>query len=93
MIHTTNDFYNKAATSIKIGYFSGETTLPYEHYIKAKYQLELFNNGCLTYRKLIGRLSKICNDTTNNVNNLIEKHVISFGSYKYKPSKQLTYEN
>jgi len=87
MIHTTENFFNKVATDIQVKYFNDvKYYWENENLVKAKYAIELFNNGCLTYRKLVGRVAKECNDSTANVNSIIEKHVISFGSYKYKPS-------
>ena len=86
MIHTVNDFFNKAAADIKALYFQDiEPLANDENYIKAKYQIELFNNGCLTYRNLIGRLAKCCNNTTAKIHSIMEKHIVSFGRYQYKP--------
>lgn len=67
-------------------YFPNEVTRNDDgNYRAAKYQIELFNNGCLTYRKLIGRLSKSCKDSTAKIHVIIEKHIVSFGEYQYKP--------
>ena len=88
MIHTVTDFYNKAAADIKQTYFPNVKYYRDDKNCEAAmHQLELFNNGCLTYRKLIGRLAKACGHTTAKINAIIEKYIISFGSYKYKPSK------
>ena len=88
MIHTTQDFFNKVATEIDQRYF------PQVKYYrddkdctKVHYDLELFNNGCLTYRQLIGRLSKSCKETTEKMHETVSKNVVSFGSYNYKPRK------
>ncbi len=88
MIHTVNDFYNKAAKDIRDRFFEG-VVLPQDNpdYQKAIYSIELFNNGCLTYRAFIGRLAKSCKSNNATIHNIIEKHVVSFGAYQYKPGR------
>ena len=89
MIHTTEDFYNKLATEIRNLYFPKEihgSTLNV-NYQKANYTIELFNNGCLTYRQLIGRLAKNCKSTTITIHKIVSSYIISFGSYDYKPKQ------
>lgn len=88
MIHTVNDFFNKAAAEMRAKYF------PDVKYYKddekctaATYAIELFNNGCLTYRAFIGRLAKACNTNNATIHNMIEKHIVSFGEYQYKPRR------
>ena len=88
MIHTQQDFFNKVATDIRQTYFAdinhGRTEN--QKYHLASYTMELFNNGCLTYRKLIGRLAKACNDSTANIHAIVSKYIVSFGdTYEYKP--------
>lgn len=88
MIHTTQDFFNKVATEIDATYFP--TVKYYRDDVNCTNvhsALESFNNGCLTYRQLIGRLAKSCNATTKEIHAIVEKYVVSFGSYKYSPSK------
>lgn len=89
MIHTTENFFNKLATEVRATYFPNENhgTTENKNYWKATHTMELFNNGCLTYCKLIEGLAKSCNDTTQNLHNIVSKHILSFGSYKYKPKK------
>lgn len=89
MIHTQTDFYNRVAKEIRATYFPNENhgTTENADYHKTTYTLELFNNGCLTYRQLIGRLSKSCNETTETMHKIVSKNVVSFGSYEYKPKK------
>ena len=88
MIHTTPDFFNKLVNDLdkvyfpKVKYYMDDADCA-----KVHHTTELFSNGCITYRQLIGRLSKACKDTTSNIHLIVEKHVISFGGYKYKPSK------
>lgn len=89
MIHTQPDFFNKVATEIRSTYFPNENhgTTQNPAYHKTSHTIELFNNGALTYRQLIGRLAKTCNDTTSKLNSIVEKYVVSFGAYRYKPKK------
>jgi hypothetical protein len=89
MLHTTTDFFNKLATDIRSTYFPSENHgyTNNENYHAATRTIELFNNGCLTYRKLIGGLAKACNDTNYNINAIVEKYIVSFGEYQYTPKK------
>ena len=88
MIHTTENFFNKVATELDKTYFPN---LKYyrdnDNCVKVHYTLELFTNGCLTYRQLIGRLAKSCNDTTKAIHLIVENYVVSFGNYNYTPKK------
>ena len=84
MIHTTENFFNKVADEMRGRYFAD---LSSENCRKATYALELFNNGCLTYRTIIGRLAKACNTNNATIHNLVEKYIVSFGEYQYKPGK------
>lgn len=47
------------------------------------YTVELYNNGVLTYDKLIQRLSKSCNDKPEKIHNIVKKYIDDFGDYKY----------
>jgi hypothetical protein len=90
MIATTNDFFNKAPKDIRSKFFPleqhGQTSNL--NYHKATYAIELFNNGCLTYKIFISRLAKACDTDNATIHNIIEKHIVSFGNYRYKPSKK-----
>jgi hypothetical protein len=89
MIHTTPDFFNKVATEIRSNYFPTENhgTTENQNYHKANYAIECFNNGALTYRKLIGRLAKNCNATTQAIHLIVQNYIVSFGEYQYRPKK------
>lgn len=89
MIHTTQDFFNKVATEVRQRYFSNENhgTTENQNYWKATKSIEDFNNGVLTYKVFIGRLSRACQSNNATIHNLVEKYVTSFGSYQYKPRK------
>ena len=89
MIHTTTDFYNKVATETRQRYFADvihakDNNTNYYKHLKA---IEDFSNGVLTYKVFIGRLAKNCQTNNATIHNLVEKHIISFGSYQYKPRK------
>lgn len=92
MIHTTDDFYNKVVTELTAQYFPGSEGDRYSNkeYLAMKYAIELFNNGCLTYRQLVGRTAKHCKSYTKEIHATIEKYVVSFGKYQYKPSNKTT---
>ena len=88
MIHTTENFY-KVADEIRKTYFAEiKTWEDSKDKDKATYAIELFNNGCLTYRNLIGRLAKACGESNATIHSIVEKYVVSFGEYEYKPSKK-----
>ena len=88
MIRTTDNFFNKVATEIDKRYFPEvKYYRDNDNCAKAHYTIELFNNGCLTYRQLIGRLSKSCQTNNATIHNLVEKYILSFGTYQYKPRK------
>ena len=89
MIHATDNFFNKVATEIRNRYFPNENhgKTCSESYWKATKVIEDFNNGCLTYKVFIGRLSKSCGTNNATIHNIVEKHIVSFGNYQYKPRK------
>ena len=89
MIHTTTDFFNKVATEVRERFFPNENhgTTENQNYWKANQSIEDFNNGVITYKVFIGRLAKACQTNNATIHNLVEKYVVSFGSYQYKPKK------
>jgi len=72
-----NNFYNKLTRELDGKYFP---TVEYYRDNKkctnVHYAVELFNNGCLTYTKLISKLSIACNDTKENIEAIVYKYVI-----------------
>jgi len=92
MVHTKPDFFNSLLSDIRERYFANENHgfTRNEKYHAATYTVELFNNGCLTYRKLIGRLAKCCNENTSNIHEIVKNYIVSFGRYEYKPNKLTT---
>lgn len=88
MIYTKPNFFNNVATKIDATFFPDvKYYRDCENCTKVHYALELFNNGALNYRKLIGRISKATNQKSKVIHDLISVEIISFGSYKYTPSK------
>lgn len=84
MIHTIDNFFNKVITEVRAVYFAKENNTDY---YKATKAVEDFNNGCLTYKVFISRLAKATQSNNATIHNLVEKYIISFGSYQYKPRK------
>ena len=72
-----SNFYNKLKNDIKKTYFP---TVDYyrdnEDLTKVCYAIELFNNGCMTYRVLINRLKKHCNSNKKDIEKIVDKYVI-----------------
>lgn len=89
MIHTPTDFFNKVAKEVRERFFANEKhhNTYNTNYWKATQAIEDFNNGCLTYKVFIGRLAKACQSNNTTIHNLVEKYVVSFGSYQYRPRK------
>lgn len=88
MIHTTDNFFNKVASDIRERFFADvKYYRDSETCTAATNAIELFNNGCLTYRAFIGRLAKACNTNNATIHNIVEKHIVSFGEYQYKPRR------
>lgn len=89
MIRTVEDFFNKAATDIRATFFPDVKYYRDDKNCEAAtYAIELFNNGCLTYRAFIGRLAKACNTNNATIHNRIEKYIVSFWQYQYKPKRK-----
>jgi hypothetical protein len=89
MIHSNQDFFNSIATEIRAKYFATEIHGQTENknYHAATYAIECFNNGVLNYRTFIGRLAKACNTNNATIHNIVEKYILSFGEYQYKPRR------
>ena len=88
MIHTVENFFNKASADIMTTFFPEVKYYRDDNKCEAAiYAIELFNNGQLTYRAFIGRLSKSCGTNNATIHNIVEKHILSFGEYQYKPGK------
>jgi hypothetical protein len=81
----TEDFFNKLASELDKKYFPD---LKYyrdnEDCAKIHYAIELFNNGCLTYDKLIKKISSHSKDSCLNIHNIVSKYIKDFEGYNYK---------
>ena len=81
-----SDFFNKLCGELGKKYFPDvKYYRDNDNATKVHYAAELFNNGCLTYPKLIQRLSVACGDTKENIHNIVSKHIESFGDFEYSP--------
>lgn len=83
-IKRVDNFYSKLCKKIDSIYFpdvkyyrdNPKTT-------KCHYAIELFNNGVTTYSKLIGELSKQCNESKEKIHTIVSEFIETFGDYKY----------
>ena len=81
-----DNFFNKVVQELDKKYFpevkyymdNKNTTVIHQ-------KTELFNNGCLTYGKLINFIAKACNDTKENIHQIVSKYVEDFQGFEYKP--------
>ncbi len=89
MLHTTDNFFNKVVKEVRAVYFAKENHAITENkdYWKATKAVEDFNNGSLTYKIFISRLAKATQSNNATMHNLVEKYIVSFGNYQYKPKK------
>lgn len=86
-IKIVSDFFNKLTKDIDTKYFPDvKYYRDNKNTTDIHYTTELFNNGCLTYVKLIDRLAKSCNDTKENIHAIVSKHIEDFGDFTYNPA-------
>lgn len=83
-IKIVSDFFNKLVGELDKKYFPdvkyyGDNKQTTEIHRTA----ELFNNGVLSYTKLIQRLSKSCNETKENIHKIVSNYIEDFGDFKY----------
>lgn len=72
-----NDFFNKLASDIRSTYFPNvKFYRDDKDCTDASYSIELFNNGCLSYNKLVSKLIKTCKDSKENIEAMVNKYVI-----------------
>ncbi len=72
-------FFNKVAKEIDTKYFPNvKYYRDNKNTTDIHYAIELFNNGCLTYDKLIKRLSKSAKDTEENMRSVVDKYIVEF---------------
>ena len=53
-----------------------------KHTTKIHYAIECFNNGVLTYEKLINTISKNTKDTKENIHNIVSKYIEDFDGFE-----------
>lgn len=80
----TKDFMNLATEIDKkyypeVGYYQDNKYTQRIHY-----SCELFNNGCLTYPRLIQRLCAATKDTKQNIHKIVSKYILDFEGFEYK---------
>ena len=79
------DFFNKLASEIdktyfpNLKYYRDDTKCANIHYA-----IELYSNGCTTYKTLINKLAKNTKETKQNLHVIVSKHVIDFEDFKYE---------
>lgn len=72
-----DNFFNKLAEDLGQKYFPAVKYYGDDKKCsKVHYNIELFNNGCLKYEKLIKNLSKYCNDSEENIQTIVNKYII-----------------
>ena len=85
-INIASNFFNNVVMELDRKYFPEvKYYLDNKKTTKIHYTTELFNNGCITYSKLIDTLSKACSDTKLNIHNVVRKNIASFGDFEYIP--------
>lgn len=76
-IRKVDDFFNKLANVIDGEYFPNvKFYRDNDDCAAAHYDIELFNNGAITYNSLIHRLSKHCNDSKENIEAIVKEFII-----------------
>jgi hypothetical protein len=71
-----SDFFNKVAKEIDTTYFKDvKYYRDNKECTNIHYALELFNNGCITYNRLINLIAKNTKDTKENIKKIVDKFV------------------
>lgn len=84
-IKIVSDFFNKLCGELDKKYFPHVKYYRDDKNTTQIHQVsELFNNGVLTYNKLIDTLSKSCNETKENIHKIVSNYIEDFGDFKYK---------
>jgi hypothetical protein len=79
------DFFNNVCQEIDKKYFPEvKYYMDNKHTEKIHYAVELFNNGCSTYRKLIETIAKHTKDSKQNTHKIVSKYIADFEGYKYQ---------
>ena len=75
-----DDFYNKLMNKIRETYFPEIN----EYYYNVRHVVENFSNGVLSYTIFIRKLSKICDDTKENIHMMVSEFIENWGDFEYK---------
>jgi len=79
------NFFNKLVSELDKKYFPDvKYYMDNEKTAQVHRTVELFNNGVLTYNKLIKRISDSCNDTKENIHTIVSGYIEDFGGFTYK---------
>jgi hypothetical protein len=80
-----SDFFNKAVQAIDKKYFAEvKYYRDNDRCAKVHHTFELFNNGCLTYDKLISRVAQSCMATKEDIHEIVKPFVVDWMGYEYK---------
>ena len=72
-----DNFYNKVLSELDGKYFPNVKYYgDNKKNTKLHCNMELFSNGCLAYEVLIERIAKNCNDSEENLNNIVSKYIV-----------------
>lgn len=73
------DFFNKVVNKIDSIYFPDvEYFRDNKNCANVHYLTELFNNGCIEYKKYLKQISKKCKDSESNLHNIISEFIVNF---------------
>lgn len=72
-----DDFYNKLCAELDLTYFPN---LVYygdsKRCSKVHYRVELFNNGCISYFRLIKSVATLCNTDIDTIKQIVDKYIL-----------------
>ena len=77
-----DDFFNKLVKELDNKYFpSVKFFRDDKNDTKLHYAVELFNNGIITYDKLIDKISVCSKETKQNIHLIVSKYIKDFENY------------
>ena len=85
-IKIKQNFFNTLVIELDRKYFPDvKYYMDNKNTAKIHHTVELFNNGCLEYSKLISIISKACRSSLNDIHSIVSKHIEDFGGFEYNP--------
>lgn len=79
-----SDFFNKLAKELDTTFFPDvKYYMDNENTQLIHRTVELFNNGCLGYGKMIDKLSQATGDNKENIHTIVSKYIEDFEGYEY----------